>query len=57
MMEDYLDIPDNIDQQITETYEYDASLKPYRYTRLKTSYDTNFSKYEIINREKNKTVW
>lgn len=56
MMEDYLDIPDNIDQQITETYEYDATLKPYRYTRLYTSYDTNFSKDEITNRKQDKSV-
>lgn len=53
----YIDLPENIDQDIPETYKYDSASKPKRIIRLyQTSHDPNISKNKEAGENENKPV-
>lgn len=56
-MDDYIDLPEAIEQEIPEIYKYDSASKPKRIVRLyQISHDTDIGKNKENEREKNNPV-
>lgn len=56
-MDDYIDLPKTIEQEVPEIYKYDSASKPRRIIRLyQTSHDSNISKNKEDIRQEDKPM-